>query len=115
MVSYEYADLFKKDSVDKQLKIEFDGGIISNTELHSEQFSLKESICSEDQLKFGSCEAGSIEFKISNIFTPLKGKWLTVSEVLDGNSDKPFLLGRYKVASDKPTADRRYRDIVAYG
>lgn len=114
MVDYKYADLFKKDSVDKQMHIAFDGGTITNTELHSQQFELNESLCSESQLRFGSCEASSIKFKISNIFTPLKDKWLTVSETLDGNTDEPFLLGKYKVNSDKPTADRRYRDVVAY-
>lgn len=114
MVDYKYADLFKKDSVDKQMQIAFDGGIITNAELHSQQFELNESLCSDNQLRFGSCEASSIKFKISNIFTPLKDKWLTVSETLDGNTDEPFLLGKYKVDSEKPTADRRYREVTAY-
>lgn len=46
--------------------------------------------------------------------TPLSGKWLAMSETLAGNTDEPFVFGRYKVFSDKPTADRCYRDIVAY-
>lgn len=114
MVDFKYADLFKKDSVDKQLQIAFDSGTITNTELHSNNFELFESLCSERQLRFGSCEACSIKFRISNIFMPLKEKWLTVTETLDGNTDVPFQFGEYKVYSDKPTADRRYRDIVAY-
>jgi hypothetical protein len=114
MIDYEYAELFKRDSVDKQLSIAFDGGTITNTELHSEQFELTESICSDSELKFGSCEASSIKFKISNVFTALKDKWLTVSDVLNGNTAEPFLFGKYKVASDIPTADRRYRNVTAY-
>lgn len=113
-IDYEHEDLFKKDSVDKQLKIAFDGGIITNTELHSQQFELNESLCSEDKLQFGCCEASSIRFKISNLFTSLEGKWLTVSQTLGGNTGEPFILGRYKVESDVPTADRRFRDVVAY-
>lgn len=114
MVDFKYADLFLQDSNNKQLNIAFDSGTITNTELHSENFELTESLCSEEQLRFGTCEAGSIKFKISNIVTPLKDKWLTVTETLGGNSDVPFSYGKYKVSSDKPTADRRYRDIIAY-
>lgn len=114
MVDFKYADLFKKDSVDKQLQIAFDSGTITNTELHQGQFELNESLCSEENLRFGSCEASSIKFRISNISTPLTGNWLTVTETLDGNTDVSFSYGKYKVSSDKPTADRRFRDIVAY-
>lgn len=116
MVDYKYSDLFTKDSIDKQLVIKTDDGLvrITNTELHQEQFELSESLCSESELRFGCCEASSIKFKISNVFIPLKDMWLTVTETLDGNTDVSFQFGRYKVYSDKPTADRRYRDIVAY-
>lgn len=114
VVDYKYSDLFLKDSVDKQLIIEFDGGKITNEDLHAEQFELQESICSETQLVFGSCEASQIKFRVSNIFDSLKKKWLTVSMVLDGNTDEPFVFGRYKVETDTPTADRSYRDITAY-
>lgn len=114
MVDFKYADLYLKDSVDKQLSISFDGGEITNTELHQGRFELNESLCSEKQLRFGSCESSSIKFRISNIFTQLAGKWLTITETLDGKTDAVFSFGKYKVNSDKPTADRRYRDIVAY-
>lgn len=114
MIDYKYADLYAQDSIDKQVKIEYDGGTITNEDLYSESMELTESLCSESELRFGSCEASVLKFKVANIFQPLKDKWLTVSETLDGNTDVPFQLGRYKVYSDKPTADRRYRDIVAY-
>ena len=114
MIDYKYSGLFQKNSVDKQFRIEFDGGVITNTELHFENFELNESICSDNELRFGSCEASSIKFKISNIFTPLKNKWLTVSITLDRDTDNPFILGNYKVYSDVPTADKRYREVTAY-
>lgn len=114
MVNYKYADLYKQDSIDKQMKIEYDGGTITNYDIHSEQFVLTENLCSELQLKFGSCEASSIEFKISNIETPLKDNVLTVSEAIGGNTDVHFSFGVYKVYSDVPTADRRYRQVKAY-
>lgn len=116
MIDYKYSALFTKNSVDKQLTIKTDDEslVITNLELNQENFELIESICSESELKFGCCEASSVKFRISDVRTSLKDKWLTITEVLDGNSDTPFQFGRYKVFSDKPTADKRFRDIVAY-
>ena len=116
MVDYQYSSLFLKDSVDKQLSIVSDDGKINitNTELHQEKFELTESLCSESELTFGACEAGMIKFTVSNVFLPMKGKWLTAKMTLDGHEDKPFQIGRYKVYSDTPTADRTCRDVVAY-
>lgn len=116
MVNYKYGDLFKKDTVDKQLSIVSDDGKINitNTELHQEKFELTESLCSEQELTFGSCEAAMIKFTVSNTFLPMKGKWLTVRMSLDGHTDEAFQFGRYKVDSDTPTADRTCREVIAY-
>lgn len=112
----EYGGQFLKDSVDKQLSIVTDDGQIhiTNNELHQEQFELTESLCSESELTFGSCEAGMVKFTVSNIFSGLKDKWITIKMVLAGNTANPFQIGRYKVCSDTPEADRTKRDIVAY-
>jgi gas vesicle protein len=116
VVNYEYAELFKRDSIDKQLIIETDDKTtkITNVELHQEQFELTESICSEAELTIGSCEAAVLKFTVSNIFLPMKDKMITVKTVIDNNTANPFQIGRYKVYSDTPTADRTKRDIVAY-
>lgn len=116
MVNYKYGDLFKKDTVDKQLSIVSDDGKINitNTELHQEKFELTESLCSEQELTFGSCEAAMIKFTVSNTFLPMKGKWLTVRMSLDGHTDAAFQFARYKVDSDTPTADRTCREVIAY-
>lgn len=111
---YKYSELYKQNSVDKQLKIEYDGGTITNSELYSEGFELTESLCSETNLKFGTCEASVLKFKIANVVESLKGKWLTVTETLAGNENIPFQFGKYKVYSDVPSADRNYRDVTAY-
>lgn len=116
MVDYSLRNLFKKNGIDKQIIIETQDGLtkITNTELHSQQFELTESLCSENELKFGCCEASCVKFKISNIFTSMAGKWIRITMILDGNADNPFQIGMYKVYSDVPTADRRCRDVVAY-
>lgn len=114
MVDYQYSDLYKHESVDKQIKITFDGGEITNSDLHQENFELTESICSDTDLVYGACEASMVKFRISNVFQSLKDKELTITEILNDNADNPFLFGKYKVVSDVPTADRNYRDITAY-
>lgn len=114
MIDYKYADLFLEDSIDKQITIKYDGGTIGNEELFSESMELSEGLCSESALRFGCCEASELKFKVANIMIPLGGKWITVSEILNRCTDEAFPLGRYKVYSDKSTADRRYREVTAY-
>ena len=114
MVNHDLFSKFQNRFIDKQLEITYDGGTITNSELFAESMQLTESLCSDNQLKFGSCEASVIKFKIANVFLPMFGKQITVTMYLDGNRDKPFQIGVYKVASDTPTADRKWRDIVAY-
>lgn len=116
MVDYKYKDLYKKPHIDKQIKIAADDGSVTftNQDIHWEEFELKESLCSESELQFGLCEMSTLGFRISNVFIPLTGKRLTVTEILEGNIDVPFQYGQYKVFSDIPTADRKYRDVTAY-
>lgn len=116
MVDYKYKDLFYDRSVKKSLRIYNDDEtlVLTNSDIHYESFELTESICSEQNLVFGSCEPSMVKFRVSNIVTSLKNQWLTVSETLDGGVDEPFLFGRYKVFADELTSDRKYRDITAY-
>lgn len=116
MIDFKYADLFKQNSVDVQLEIISDDEKIhiTNTEFHEEEFELTESLCSQSELTFGAVEAGSVKFKVSNIFLPMKGRWMTFKMIIGGHTDQLFLIGRFKGYSDTPTADRKYRDVVAY-
>ena len=88
--------------------------IFKNSNIEWENFELEESLCSETELRFGSCEASSLKIKIHNNFIPLKDKWMIVTETLEGHTDSPFQFGIYKVFSDIPTADRLYRNVTAY-
>ncbi len=114
MIDYINKPLFKRDSVDKQLIISFDGGTITNKEIYENDFHLSESLCTEDRLVFGSCIASEIRFTVGDIFGSLKGKWLTVDMVLNGDKAHPFRVGKYKVDSDKPDIDRNFRNVIAY-
>lgn len=114
MVNYTYFDLFFKSSIPKQVSISFDGVVLTNDDLYNQEMELEENLCSEGELRFGSCEASILKFKSSDIFLPMVGKWLDVRMGLEGGSDAPLPLGRYKVDSDSISNDRKYREIVAY-
>ncbi len=115
MIDYIHKDLYWQDSIDKQLKIELeDGTILNNSMIYSEEFELEESLCSDDELRFGACEASCVKFRIFAIPNRLVGQKITISEVVGGQTDSPMQMGKYKIASAKPTADRDFIDIVAY-
>ena len=111
MINYAYEYLFKQDSVDKQINIEYSNGSITNTEMVQNTFKITESLCSETQLKFGCCEASKVEFTVGYGEVPLSNETLTISISPDG--EDALQLGVYDVISDTPTADRKRRKIVA--
>ena len=114
MINYDLENLFRTDAHDKQLVITCENGNLDNEVVYQEEMTLTESLCSKANLTFGCCEASIFKIKIDNIAVSLMKQWLTVSIILDHNTDKPFLLGRYKVKEDKPSGDRRCRNILAY-
>lgn len=114
MVDYEYGTLFNDDSIKKEIIIKYGSTTITNEDLFNQELELDESLCSEEQLKFGSCEASVIKFRVANIVSPVKGNWVSVAMAVDGHTENPIPFGRYKVESDKPTSDRKWREIIAY-
>ena len=89
------------------------GTTLTNAEYQTETMTITESICDEQELRFGCCNASSFEIKVLDTIENFKGKKMKVS-ILLADQDEPYQLGEYKVYSDKPTADRLYKDIVAY-
>lgn len=104
-------EMFEDDAIDKQLNIDVGDAVYTNAELGCEEMELVERMCAQDSLRFGCCEASSLKLRILDTILPLKNRQISVSMTLQ---EETFQLGKYKVDSDKPTADRRYRDIVAY-
>ena len=111
----DFKTLFDTKSINKQFRIYTDDEsvVINNGLLFQSEFELNESLCTEETIRFGTCESASISFTAANNFTSLKGKWLNV-DIYVGTEINPFRLGRYKVESDKPTAHRARREVVAY-
>lgn len=113
----DYKEIFYKDSVEKQVTIKSDDGLIDigNGDFDGETMELTESVCDKDELTFGACSAAQLSFTVSGGFS-LQGKWLNVDIGLKSEDAfaSPYRLGRYKVNSDKPTADRTSRKVIAY-
>lgn len=116
MRDYEYSDLYFDAHLDKQIKIDVVGtGImIDNSMIELDAFELNETLCSEQELTFGSCEANCVKFTARDMPGSIVGKTIRITETVDGNADVPFQYGVYKVYSDVPTSDRTKREITAY-
>ena len=87
---------------------------ITNEIIESESFELKQSLCSNTQIQFGSCESGSVTFTIHENIPSTKGKTLKVYLIPDNDASKMLQIGVFKVAEDKLSADRTKRTITAY-
>ena len=109
-------EMYFKEYADKQMLISVDGTKIAfdNSMIESEAFEMDESLCSESELKFGSCEANSVKFTVHNTPGSIVGKNITIAETVDGDTENPFQYGKYKVYSDVPSSDRSKREITAY-
>lgn len=115
MIDYKYKDFYNDTSVSKRMQIQCsDGSVLNEDDWKGESAELTERLCSESELSFGRCEASTFKLRVRERIIPLAGKKITVSVTLEGAEEAPFMMGVYKVDSDVPTADRRYRDIVAY-
>lgn len=112
MVSYANKDLFLTQPHDKTLSITGTGINISNTNIRTEEFSLEETLNSSDTLNFGECNAAKLTFVVGYYANSIAGKTISAKITPTGGAD--FVFGSYKVLSDEPTADKRWREVVAY-
>lgn len=112
MIPYATPELFSQDSVEKQLVISFTGGSFTNSDIEPESFEWNDPMCSAEQLEFGECCAASVKFNIGIDSVPMQGKELTITITPSGGT--AVSLGKFKVWSDAPTADRKWRTIEAY-
>lgn len=116
MINSSLKEKYWDSATDKQMVISVVGTNqkIDNSMLEIGTFALEESLCSESELKFGSCEANCVKFTARNTAGNIIGKTISIEETIDGDSENPMPYGVFKVASDVPTADRTKRQITAY-
>ena len=137
MVEYAYRDLFYKSQQTKDILIVDTEAVVTinpggapmvenaTVEIHTADlkintFTLDESLCSEDDLKWGLMESAEVRFTIKNTrrIPNLKNtdysKMVNIYIYFNGDSSTLFQIGQYICDSDKYSADRRFRDIILY-
>lgn len=120
ITNHEYSDaaLFMDEKTDKQvvISIKDKADLITNDLLYDDGIILEESLCSDNQLRFGSCEANSIKIKISAtaVNYSLKGMTIYVRMYLAGHSSNLLDIGTYTVDSDEKNADTDERVLTCY-
>lgn len=120
MINYVYRSLLASGSVEKDYTIQvYNGSTLEGTftdeDLYSEEIERYIPLCTENQLKIGSCEASHIKFKVKNTVGTLKGKKLIVWVKPTGSQYTTSLkLGEYYVDEDELAGDRQSREIMAY-
>lgn len=131
----EVKSLFKTDGVNKNLRVHFVKGEspdLTNTEIVMGSFSLTESLCSQDKIKFGLCEASVVEFQcygVGNVkgatidvrieidCTSLGEEWCQANAVRMDDVDFPFYpvsYGRFVIDSCDKQSKGNIRKVVAY-
>lgn len=142
MTLQEYNDLYKMP-LKKSMRLVFSGGNeITNENIVQEKMSLEKSLCSEENLRFGRCEAACFKIQIADVNHDFTGEWVTVYQTIDTDEDGYLLaedgryittedglkiqiaddemdavtvtIGFFKVYSDKPDNDRRWRNLTCY-
>ena len=112
----QYASIEEKNAFysaeQKQLLLKFDDGrIVTNEDIAMESMNLEQTLCDQEELRFGKVSAACFKTQVVASIERYRGCWFEV--VLQaGGFERP--LGRFCIESDELTADRKYRDIVAY-
>lgn len=120
ITNHEYSDaaLFMDEKTDKQvvISIKDKADLITNDLLYDDGIILEESLCSDNQLRFGSCEANSIKIKMSAtaVNYSLKGMTIYVRMYLAGHTSNLLDIGTYTVDSDEKNADTDERVLTCY-
>lgn len=115
MITYPYENLFKEDSIDKQLHIVGESINLGNADIYQEAFELEENLNgdTERDIQYGDCVSHILRFTTTYL-EEMKGKEITVSIDLDNHTEDPFIFGTFTIYEDKLTADRTKKEVVAY-
>ena len=113
-ISEEIKKLYIEDSTPIELEVRFKDNAfptINGSDVLSEQMTLHESICEEEQLKFGGCNASSFELTVFNLNSGIKG--YEIEPVLITNKTE-IPLGVFYVETIEKYAGKDYNKLTAY-
>ena len=89
--------------------------VFENSDIEAESFSLTQSLCSADQIQFGSCEAAEVTFTVrKNYNSDITGIKVSVYMIPNNDASKMLQLGVFRIYEDKQTQDHLKHTITAY-
>ena len=113
-ISEEIKKIYIEDSTPIELEVRFKDNAfptIKGSDVLSEQMTLHESICEEEQLKFGGCNSSSFELTVFNLNSGIKG--YEIEPVLITNKTE-IPLGVFYVETIEKYAGKDYKKLTAY-
>lgn len=113
-ISEDIKKLYIKDGTPIELEVKFKDNAfptIKGSDVLSEQMTLHESICEEEQLKFGGCNASSFELTVFNLNSGIRG--YEIEPVLITNKTE-IPLGVFYVETIEKYAGKDYKKLTAY-
>lgn len=114
-VSDETKEAFLTSSTQKTIYIEFPNKniVLSNDDIVSESFELKQALEDERNLTFKGCIASQVKFQAAEIAEDLRGELMTVS-IQAGNTETIKLFTGYVESQSNLTQEDFVTNIVAY-
>lgn len=85
--------------------------IIGDSQIVQESLELEESLCSDENIRFGACEAAKISFTVADVEDDIKNKWFTAELIIGGYA---LAFGVYQVDDVSIEKDKRFKKITAY-
>ena len=85
--------------------------VINDDQIVTESLTLEESLCSDDYLRFGACEAAKFEITVADVAEDIKNHWFTAELII---ADYKLAFGIYKVDDVVIQKDKRFKKIIAY-
>lgn len=113
-ISEDIKKLYIEDGTPIELEVRFKDNAfptIKGSDVLSEQMTLHESICEEEQLKFGGCNASSFELTVFNLNSGIKG--YEIEPVLITKKTE-IPLGVFYVETIEKYAGKDYKKLTAY-
>lgn len=109
-IEEELWKMYHGSSVPKQLYIVFPNVTLDNS--HIFDFSMEESLSSDTDILFGSCEATQFKARVEGVGKDIVGKKCRIYHIVDEQYEMP--LGTYIIDSVSKKDDLGYREIIGY-
>ena len=84
---------------------------IGDDQIVTDSLTITESLCSDEDLSFGSCEAAQFEITVTGLTKSISGRDFMAIESFGGYD---MVLGLFKVESTPKQEDKNTRKIIAY-